>query len=106
MRGIDLADELFSLAIAHAVLPDKLRQTLGGLPMINLHYWHAQRQEGHHPARRMRHALQDRTGEYRARDQFTKEFLEMNPNHRMPVMVDHQPRRWQAARGIRVGRHS
>ena len=25
-------------------------------------------------------------------DQFTKEFLEMNPNHRMPVMVDHAPK--------------
>ena len=25
-------------------------------------------------------------------DQFTKEFLEMNPNHRMPVMVDHEPK--------------
>jgi GST-like protein len=24
-------------------------------------------------------------------DQFGKEFLEMNPNHRMPVMVDHEP---------------
>jgi GST-like protein len=25
-------------------------------------------------------------------DQFKKEFLEMNPNHRMPVMVDHEPK--------------
>ena len=25
-------------------------------------------------------------------DQFTKEFLEMNPNHRMPVLVDHEPK--------------
>ena len=25
-------------------------------------------------------------------DQFTKEFLEMNPNHRMPTMVDHEPK--------------
>ena len=25
-------------------------------------------------------------------DQFTAEFLEMNPNHRMPVMVDHEPK--------------
>ena len=25
-------------------------------------------------------------------DQFTAEFLEMNPNHRMPVMVDHSPK--------------
>ena len=25
-------------------------------------------------------------------DQFTPEFLEMNPNHRMPVMVDHAPK--------------
>src|SRR5262245_34829293 len=25
-------------------------------------------------------------------DQFTAEFLEMNPNHRMPVMVDHAPK--------------
>ena len=24
-------------------------------------------------------------------DQFTPEFLKMNPNHRMPVMVDHSP---------------
>ena len=24
-------------------------------------------------------------------DQFTAEFLKMNPNHRMPVLVDHQP---------------
>ncbi len=24
-------------------------------------------------------------------DQFSKEFLEMNPNHRMPTMVDHEP---------------
>jgi GST-like protein len=24
-------------------------------------------------------------------DQFSKEFLEMNPNHRMPVMVDNEP---------------
>ncbi len=24
-------------------------------------------------------------------DQFTPEFLKMNPNHRMPVMVDHAP---------------
>ena len=24
-------------------------------------------------------------------DQFTPEFLKMNPNHRMPVLVDHQP---------------
>ena len=24
-------------------------------------------------------------------DQFTAEFLKMNPNHRMPVMVDHEP---------------
>ena len=25
-------------------------------------------------------------------DQFNKDFLEMNPNHRMPVMVDHKPK--------------
>jgi GSH-dependent disulfide-bond oxidoreductase len=25
-------------------------------------------------------------------DQFSAEFLEMNPNHRMPVMVDHEPK--------------
>src|SRR5437016_14541457 len=25
-------------------------------------------------------------------DQFTPEFLKMNPNHRMPVMVDHDPK--------------
>ena len=25
-------------------------------------------------------------------DQFKDEFLEMNPNHRMPVMVDHEPK--------------
>ena len=25
-------------------------------------------------------------------DQFSKEFLEMNPNHRMPTMVDHEPK--------------
>ena len=25
-------------------------------------------------------------------DQFTDEFLDMNPNHRMPVMVDHAPK--------------
>ena len=25
-------------------------------------------------------------------DQFSEEFLEMNPNHRMPVMVDHEPK--------------
>jgi GSH-dependent disulfide-bond oxidoreductase len=25
-------------------------------------------------------------------DQFNKEFLAMNPNHRMPVMVDHEPK--------------
>ncbi len=25
-------------------------------------------------------------------DQFTDQFLEMNPNHRMPVMVDHEPK--------------
>ena len=25
-------------------------------------------------------------------DQFTAEFLKMNPNHRMPVMVDHDPK--------------
>src|SRR5436190_1108625 len=25
-------------------------------------------------------------------DQFTPEFLKMNPNHRMPVMVDHEPK--------------
>jgi len=24
-------------------------------------------------------------------DQFSDEFLKMNPNHRMPVMVDHEP---------------
>ncbi len=24
-------------------------------------------------------------------DQFTREFLKMNPNHRMPVLVDHNP---------------
>src|SRR5258708_33006781 len=24
-------------------------------------------------------------------DQFTAEFLKMNPNHRMPVLVDHDP---------------
>ena len=24
-------------------------------------------------------------------DQFTQEFLRLNPNHRMPVMVDHAP---------------
>ena len=38
-------------------------------------------------------------------DQFTAEFLEMNPNHRMPVMVDHcAGRRRQAARRVRIGR--
>jgi len=25
-------------------------------------------------------------------DQFNKDFLKMNPNHRMPVMVDHSPK--------------
>ena len=25
-------------------------------------------------------------------DQFTAEFLEMNPNNRMPAMVDHAPK--------------
>ena len=25
-------------------------------------------------------------------DQFTPEFLKLNPNHRMPVMVDHAPK--------------
>ena len=29
--------------------------------------------------------------QYRQGDQFTPEFLKMNPNHRMPVMVDHDP---------------
>ena len=38
-------------------------------------------------------------------DQFTPEFLEMNPNHRMPVMVDHcAAGRRQAARRVRIGR--
>ena len=38
-------------------------------------------------------------------DQFKDEFLEMNPNHRMPVMVDHAPTgRRQADRRLRVGR--
>ena len=38
-------------------------------------------------------------------DQFTAEFLKMNPNHRMPVMVDTHPgRRRRADRRLRVRR--
>jgi hypothetical protein len=47
-------------------------------------------------------------------DQFTPEFLTMNPNHRMPVMVDHEPKGGGApvevkmaslAGDVRLGRH-
>ena len=37
-------------------------------------------------------------------DQFKDEFLEMNPNHRMPVMVDHAPTGFDQLRTIAVAR--
>ena len=39
-------------------------------------------------------------------DQFNKDFLRMNPNHRMPVMVDHKPKDGGAPdQRVRVRRH-
>ena len=39
-------------------------------------------------------------------DQFNKDFLRMNPNHRMPVIVDHEPKDGGAAdQHLRVRRH-
>jgi len=37
-------------------------------------------------------------------DQFTPEFLKMNPNHRMPVMVDHDPKGAARRSRVRIGR--
>ena len=38
-------------------------------------------------------------------DQFNKDFLKMNPNHRMPMIVDHKPKDRRADQRVRVRRH-
>ena len=60
--------------------------------MIDLHYWPTPN------GKKVTILLEEaafRTRSSRAisarGDQFTPEFLKMNPNHRMPVMVDHAP---------------
>src|SRR5213082_914171 len=62
-------------------------------PMIDLHYWPT-------PNGKKVTILLDECGlpykivpcNIQRGDQFTPEFLKMNPNHRMPVMVDHDPK--------------
>ena len=62
--------------------------------MIDLHYWPTPNgKKVTILLEELRHALQDRAGEHRhAATSSRAEFLEMNPNHRMPVMVDHAPK--------------
>src|SRR5882724_9285298 len=61
--------------------------------MIDLHYWPTPN------GKKVTILLEECGLEYRIvpcniqqGDQFTPEFLKMNPNHRMPVMVDHEPK--------------
>lgn len=60
--------------------------------MLDLHYWPTPN------GKKVTILLEEAGLEYRmipcnigAGDQFTEEFLRMNPNHRMPVLVDHKP---------------
>ena len=60
--------------------------------MIDLHYWPTPN------GKKVTILLEEAAIPYNivpcnigAGDQFTAEFLKMNPNHRMPVMVDHAP---------------
>jgi GST-like protein len=60
--------------------------------MIDLHYWPTPN------GKKVTILLEEASIPYRIvpvnigrGDQFTPEFLKMNPNHRMPVMVDHDP---------------
>src|SRR5215831_13792637 len=65
-----------------------------GIPqMIDLHYWPTPN------GKKVTILLEECGLPYRIipcniqrGDQFTPEFLAMNPNHRMPVMVDHEPK--------------
>jgi len=61
--------------------------------MIDLHYWPTPN------GKKVTILLEECGLEYKIvpcniqrGDQFTPEFLKMNPNHRMPVMVDHDPK--------------
>ena len=61
--------------------------------MIDLHYWPTPN------GKKVTILLEELGVEYKIipcniqrGDQFTPEFLKMNPNHRMPVMVDHDPK--------------
>jgi len=60
--------------------------------MLDLHYWPTPN------GKKVTILLEEAGLQYRmipcnigAGDQFTEEFLRMNPNHRMPVLVDHAP---------------
>jgi len=60
--------------------------------MLDLHYWPTPN------GKKVTILLEEAGLEYKmipcnigAGDQFTDEFLRMNPNHRMPVLVDHKP---------------
>jgi GST-like protein len=64
-----------------------------GPAMIDLHYWPTPN------GKKVTILLEECGLEYKIipcniqrGDQFTPEFLKMNPNHRMPVMVDHAPK--------------
>src|ERR1044072_577567 len=64
-----------------------------GFPMIDLHYWPTPN------GKKVTILLEECGLEYKIvpcniqrGDQFTPEFLKMNPNHRMPTMVDHAPK--------------
>src|SRR6202162_837254 len=64
-----------------------------GFAMIDLHYWPTPN------GKKVTILLEEAGVEYKIipcniqrGDQFTPDFLKMNPNHRMPLMVDHAPK--------------
>src|SRR5260370_9687587 len=93
MRRIDRPITFSRSLLPMPSCPISSRQTHGGTPMIDLHYWAT-------PNGKKATILLEECGmAYKIvpvnigrGDQFSAEFLEMNPNHRMPVMVDREPK--------------
>ena len=75
--------------------------------MIDLHYWPTPN------GKKVSIFLEETGTPYRlipvnisVGDQFKPEFLKLNPNHRMPAIVDHAPKRRRGAdQRLRVGRY-
>jgi len=60
--------------------------------MIDLHYWPRRTARRSRSCLRNAVSIPDRAVQHPAGRPIHPEFLQMNPNHRMPVMVDHDPK--------------